>query len=440
MRNIVRNKWLYLAVVSLTFFIFVLQPDTSRAQTFETKAQSAIIVDANTGKILYAKNEKEALPPASMVKMMTEYIVLEKIANGELSWDTTTQISDYAYSISANDSFSGVGLKQNVEYTVRELYEAMAINSDNATTIALAELIAGSEGEFVKLMNEKAEEMKLPEYKFVNSTGLENSSLDGNHPEGTKADDTNLLSARSLALLAYHLVNDYPEVLEISSIPETEFDGQTIRNWNWMLPHDATYLKPFHYEGVDGLKTGYTELAGYSFTSTAQKGDQRLITVVMKTGSEEERFKETARLLDYGFNSFEEVELFEAGYKLEDESTIPVAKGKEDSVEVVLGESISYPIRKGAEENYRIKYEIDEELLNEDGELEAPIKKGDKVGRAVLTYDGEESFGNIADSEDEIAVDLVANEDVDKKNWFSLMLSSIGEFFSNLFKKVVDFF
>ncbi len=197
MRNIVRNKWLYLAVVSLTFFIFVLQPDTSRAQTFETKAQSAIIVDANTGKILYAKNEKEALPPASMVKMMTEYIVLEKIANGELSWDTTTQISDYAYSISANDSFSGVGLKQNIEYTVRELYEAMAINSDNATTIALAELIAGSEGEFVKLMNEKAEEMKLPEYKFVNSTGLENSSLDGNHPEGTKADDTNLLSARS---------------------------------------------------------------------------------------------------------------------------------------------------------------------------------------------------------------------------------------------------
>jgi len=347
-RNIVRNKWLYLAVVSLTFFIFVLQPDTSRAQTFETKAQSAIIVDANTGKILYAKNEKEALPPASMVKMMTEYIVLEKIANGELSWDTTTQISDYAYSISANDSFSGVGLKQNVEYTVRELYEAMAINSDNATTIALAELIAGSEGEFVKLMNEKAEEMKLPEYKFVNSTGLENSSLDGNHPEGTKADDTNLLSARSLALLAYHLVNDYPEVLEISSIPETKFDGQTIRNWNWMLPHDATYLKPFHYEGVDGLKTGYTELAGYSFTSTAQKGDQRLITVVMKTGSEEERFKETARLLDYGFNSFEEVELFEAGYKLEDESTIPVAKGKEDSVEVVLGESISYPIRKGS--------------------------------------------------------------------------------------------
>src|SRR5699024_5524222 len=108
------------------------------------------------------------LPPASMIKMMTEYIVLEKIANDELSWETTTEISDYAYSISANNSFSGVGLRQNVDYTVRELYEAMAINSDNATTIALTELIAGSEGEFVKIMNEKAEEMNLPEYKFVN--------------------------------------------------------------------------------------------------------------------------------------------------------------------------------------------------------------------------------------------------------------------------------
>ena len=384
---------------------------------------------------MYAKNETEALPPASMVKMMTEYIVLEKIANGELSWETTTQISDYAYKISANNNFSGVGLRQNVDYTVRELYEAMAINSDNATTIALAELVAGTEGEFVKLMNEKAEEMKLPEYKFVNSTGLENSSLDGNHPEGTKADDTNLLSARSLALLAYHLVNDYPEVLDISSIPETEFDGQLIRNWNWMLNHDATFLKPFYYEGVDGLKTGYTELAGYSFTSTATKGDKRLITVVMKLGSEAERFKETAKLLDYGFNSFETVELFEKGYKLEDESTVPVAKGKEDSVEVVLGESISYPIRKGTEDQYSIKYELDKELLNEDGELEAPINKGDKVGRAILTYDGEGSFGSILDSEEEIAVDLVANEDVKKKNWFSLMFASIGDFFANLFNK-----
>lgn len=155
-----------------------------------------------------------------MTKMMTEYLVLEAIEEGEISWDTRTEISEYAYSISANNSFSGVGLRLDHEYTVEQLYEAMAINSDNATSIALAELIAGSEGEFVKLMNQKAEEMGLPDAKFVNSTGLDNKDLNGKHPEGTKADDTNLLSARSTAMLAYHLVNDFDQALEISSIPK----------------------------------------------------------------------------------------------------------------------------------------------------------------------------------------------------------------------------
>src|SRR5699024_3920592 len=119
-------------------------------------AESAILVDANTGKILYEKNADEPLPPASMTKIMTEYLVWEAVESGDFSWDDKIKISDYAYRISANNDFSGIGLRQNVEYTVQDLYEAMAINSDNATTIALAELIAGSEGEFVKMMNAKA--------------------------------------------------------------------------------------------------------------------------------------------------------------------------------------------------------------------------------------------------------------------------------------------
>lgn len=154
------------------------------ADELELEAESVILVDAETGKILYAKDPDVALPPASMTKIMTEYLVWEAIENGDISWDTTTQISDYAYSISANGDFSGVGLTQQKDYTVKELYEAMAINSDNATSIALAELIAGSESEFVKLMNEKGEELGLQEYKFVNSTGLDNESLGDNYPEG----------------------------------------------------------------------------------------------------------------------------------------------------------------------------------------------------------------------------------------------------------------
>src|SRR5699024_6604212 len=191
------------------------------------------------------------------------------------------------------------------------------------------ELIAGSEGEFVKLMNDKAEEMGLSEYKFVNASGLDNESLGDNYPKGTDPDATNLMSARSSALLAYNLVNDYPEALEISSILETAFDGQNIRNWNFMLPHEASFLKQYAYEGVDGLKTGFTDLAGFCFTGTASRDGNRLISVVMKTDSEEARFEETAKLFDYGFKKFETTELFPAGYQVKDESTFPVAKGKD---------------------------------------------------------------------------------------------------------------
>src|SRR5690625_80856 len=406
----------------------------------DTSAESAIIVDVDSGKILYAKDENEALPPASMTKMMTEYIVLQKINNGEISWNTTTQISDYVFDISANNSFSGIGLRQNIDYTVKELYEAMAINSDNGTTIALAELISGTEGEFVKLMNETGEKMGLPDFKFVNSTGLDNESLGGRHPEGTKADETNLLSAKSAALLAYHLVTDYPEVLDVSSVPEKEFEDQIIRNYNWMLPHETTYLQQFYYEGVDGLKTGHTTLAGYTFTSTAQQKDRRLITVVMKTESEAVRFKETAKLLDYGFQDFTKEELFPAGYKLKDSSTIDVVKGKKESVDIALAEAIEVLIKKGTDENYHIEYELDEKKLNENGELVAPIEKGEKIGIAKLVYDGGEDYGYIEGAKKNTTVDLITTSEVEKKNWFSLMLGSIGGFFTSLFDSVMGLF
>ena len=246
------NRFFIVVLVVIFTIPFTTNDKVYAENTLDINAESAILVDVESGKVLYEKNADEALPPASMTKMMTEYLVWEAIENGDITWDTTTQISDAIYQISGNESFSGVGLRQNVDYTVRDLYNAMAINSDNATTMALAELIAGSEGEFVKMMNAKAEELGLPDYKFVNSTGLNNESLGEHYPEGTEPDDNNLLSAKSAALLAYHLVTDYPESLEISSVSETEFDGQTIRNWNWMLPHDATYLKPYFYEGISG--------------------------------------------------------------------------------------------------------------------------------------------------------------------------------------------
>lgn len=422
--------------LALVFVIMIAGPHTTEAKAIDLKAESAILVDAETGKILYSKNPDEALPPASMTKMMSEYLVLEAIDSGKISWDTTTQISDYPYSVSADPSFSGIGLTQDKDYTVEDLYNAMAINSDNAATIALAELVAGTEGEFVKMMNEKGKEMDLPDFEFVNSSGLENDSLKENHPEGTDPKGVNLLSARSAALLAYHLINDYPKALEISSIPEVEFDGKTITNWNWMLPHNSVNFKQFHYEGIDGLKTGFTEIAGYCFTGTAERNGNRLISVVMKTKSEEQRFKETIKLMDYGYNNFEKVELFPAGYQIKGESTLPVTKGKEKTVDIEIKDAINIPIKKGEKDKYQIKYHLDKKRLTESNELVAPIKKGEKIGTAELVYEGED-LGFITSNETK-QIDIITSDSVDKSNWFILMLRAIGDFFSNLFSSVVD--
>lgn len=418
---------------------FTIQPFVVNAEdTVDLNAESAILVDADTGKILYAKDADVALPPASMTKMMTEYLVLEAIEEGQIDWDTTTQISDYAYSISANVLFSGIGLTQSKDYVVKDLYDAMAVFSDNATTIALAELIAGSETEFVKMMNEKAEEMGLTEYKFVNSSGLDNDTLGENAPKGTDPNASNLLSAKSAAQLAYHLVNDYPESLDISSQTEVEFEGYTVENLNWMLPHEASFLQPFHYEGMDGLKTGNTELAGYTFTGTAERDGKRLITVVMKTSSKAERFEETAKLLDFGFNKFKEEELFAAGYQLENQETLPVSKGKEDLVNISINEGVSTPIQPDEKELYSLEYTIDEEKLNRKGELIAPIEKDEKIGTAKLVYEGEaEDYGYIFDDAS-FSIDVVSNETVEKANWFMLTLGAIGDFFGNVFTTSVD--
>ena len=198
------------------------------------------------------------------------------------------------------------------------------IYSANAATIAIAETIAGTEENFVKLMNEKAAEMGLDNYKFVNSTGLNNADLQGMHPASTGETDENVMPASSVAKLAYLLMKDYPEVLETTKIPHKIFregtsDAIKMSNWNWMLPGLV-----YEYEGVDGLKTGTTDFAGHSFTGTATRNGMRVIAVVMKAvdangiGSYEARFDATRALFDFGFAQFTKEELVPAGFKIPD--------------------------------------------------------------------------------------------------------------------------
>lgn len=418
----------------LSLFTYNATTAVAEEDPLGLKAKAAIIIDAETGRVLYEKNVDELLGVASMSKMLTEYIVLEAIHEGKISWDKEVIINEFVHNLSKAPGLSNVGLTQGEAYTVKELYQAMAIHSGNAATVALAELIAGTETNFVKLMNEKAKELGLESYKFVNSTGLNNSSMLGNHPDGTGEKEENMMTARDTAKLAFHLINDFPEVLETSSIDKLKFrDGKEYPNFNYMVPGLI-----FEYEGVDGIKTGSTDFAGYCFTSTAERNGQRFITVVMNLPTRDERFVETQQLLNYAFSNFSKETLFKEGLVIKDTKTLPVVKGKEDQVKIATKEPIELIIKNGEKDKYKPKLVLDKDKFNEDGRLEAPVKKGDVVGYVTYEYDGKDYGFITKDGAKKVRVDVVATETVDKANWFALMLRGIGGFFADIWDSITS--
>lgn len=425
---------IFTLIPTLLIFSVLLNVNSAAAEEdpLGLKAKAAIIVDAETGKVLYEKNADELLGVASMSKMLTEYIVLESIHEGKITWDQEVIINEFIHNLSKAPDLSNVGLTQGEAYTVEELYQAMAIHSGNAATVALAELIAGTETNFVKLMNQKAKELGLKNYKFVNSTGLNNENMLGNHPEGTGKDEENLMSARDTAKLAFRLINDFPEVLETSSMTTLKFrDGKEYPNFNFMVPGLI-----FEYEGVDGIKTGSTDFAGYCFTSTAERNGQRFITVVMNLPTMNDRFIETQQLLNYAFNNFSKETLFKEGLTFKNNKTLPVIKGKKDKVKIATKDPIELVIKNGEKDKYKAKLVIDKDKLNKDGQLVAPVKKGDVVGYVTYEYDGTD-YGFI-DGKDTVRVDVVATETVEKANWFVLMMRGIGGFFSDLWSSITS--
>ncbi len=453
-------------VILMVSFASVFTYTGTAEASYEPGVGTVILVDADSGKILFEQNAEVALPPASMTKMMSEYLILEAINDGDISWDTTVPVSEYLAGLSHNRSLSNVPMRIDEEYTVEELYESVAIYSANAATMALAELISGSEGSFVEKMNERGSEIgmgttlreagdeygldnleeiaseELGDFQFVNSTGLPNHLLDGNHPDGTGETEDNFMSAKASAILAYHLVNDYPEVLDTAKIPEKIFregteDAITMQNWNWMI--EGTQLSDLDNEDVDGLKTGHTNAAGYTFTGTAERDGQRLVSVVMGAESEVDRFNETGRILDWGFENFSEQELFPADMTLDGYETLPVKKGQEEEVTIASTDAISMVIHEDDLEAYSYSVQLDEDQLSEDGELEAPIESGMVVGQMVIEYEGENEETFLpGEGGETTSVDIVTTGEVERAGWFSLTFQSIGDFFSGMWTNVAD--
>ena len=436
-----RKKIAGLLALILLINLFPGLHKASAEDVLNINASAAILVDAETGKVLYAKNPDVVLGIASMTKMMTEYLLLEAINEKRVKWDQEYAVSDYVYQVSQDRDLSNVPLRRDGTYSIKELYEAMTIYSANGATIAIAETIAGSESSFVKMMNEKANDLGLKDYKFVNATGLNNRDLKGMHTVGD-AEEENVMSARATAKLAFHLLNDYPEVLDTTSIPSKKFregtdDEIKMDNWNWMLPGLV-----FKYDGVDGLKTGTTDFAGYCFTGTATRNGDRYITVVMNAkgeggadGTYKSRFDETKKMFNYAFTNFSSEEIVKKHYQVKKNETLPVVKGKEDQVKIYTNEALNLIVKNGEKQNYKTKFVVDKKLLNEDGELTAPIKKGDKVGYITIeTKDGEPI--EFLDAGGKVKVDVIAAEDVEKANWFVLAIRGIGGFFADIWGSV----
>ena len=394
------------------------------------EAGAAILVEANSGKILYQKNADELLSIASMTKMMSEYLVNEAIAKGKLKWDQKVKVSEYAYNISQDRSLSNVPLRNGESYTVKELYEAMAIYSANGATIALAEAVAGKEVDFVKMMNDKSKEFGLKNYKFVNSTGLTNKDLKGHHPEGTTPDEENKMSARDVAILAQRLIQDFPKTLDIAKISKKVFregtpDRIEMPNWNWML---KGLIK--EYEGVDGLKTGSTPEAGDCFTGTIERNGMRFISVVIKTKSHTARFDETKKLYDYGFANFEMKKMYEKGSSVKGKETVRVENAKDKDVAVQTKQAVSLPVPKGSKDVYKTEFKEGNK-----GQ-EAPMKKGVALGQMVVTSKDSNDPGFLSGKS--LQVDLVTKSEVEEAGWFTRSMRGIGSFFSGMWNSAVD--
>ena len=266
------NRKFIASILSFTLLFlttFITGNKAEAAPILNIQAKSTILIEATTGKILYQSNIDEPLPPASMTKMMTEYLIMEAIKNGKLTWDEQISNTPYGFYLAQKGDSSSIGLGERETRTVRELYEAMAIYSANDATVVLAERVGGSEPNFVKMMNDKAKELGMTNTQFFTSTGYPISDLGEFKPP---ADDSqHVMSARDTAILASHLIKDYPDSIKISSIPKKTFrPGEPLEremsNYNWMLPGLIS-----GYQGVDGLKTGYIDIAGYCFAGTAEE-------------------------------------------------------------------------------------------------------------------------------------------------------------------------
>ncbi|WP_375148490.1 serine hydrolase [Enterococcus mundtii] len=426
---------LLLATLLLTLGSFLPTLSVQADEAFSVNSQAAFAVDATSGKILYDQDGEKTMGIASISKIIGLYIVLDQVKEGKLSWDDEVAISDYAETLSIAPNLSNVPLHKENTYTVKELFDSAFIQSANASMVALAEKISGSETAFLTVMNDQLKEWGIENATIVNVSGLNNVYLGANRPEGTGEADENQMSAKDVAIIARHLLLDFPEVLEVTSTATKMFGENTqspveMVNWNWMLTGFINFK-----EGVDGLKTGTTDFAGACFVGTIERDGKRIITVILNAEGHEQnpsvRFTETARLMDYCYDNWSVKEIGKANASIPSLKSIDVKNGKETSVNVVLKSPVSVWVRNDMDTGQlTITPKIDETKVK-DNELEAPIVRGTKVGTATITL-ADDQLGYLEDGASP-STDIITASSVEKANIFVIGWRNVTNFFSNLF-------
>lgn len=356
----------------------------AKTNVLDLKAKSAVLMDAASGKVLNEKNSHEKLAIASVTKVMSMLLIMEAIDSGKLSFEDKVSVSEYAAGMGGSQAYIEAG----EEFTVNEMMKALAIHSSNDVTVSLAEKVSGSEETFVANMNIKAEELGMKDTKFIDCTGL---------------DDNGYSSANDIALMSRELVMKHPKILEFTSIRH-----DTFRNGTFDLDNTNKLIR--FYANTDGLKTGFTNKAGFNLTATTKRNNLRLISVVLGEPDSNTRFAEARKLMDYGFANYEVVKLDQKGDLV---GNISVKKGTKLRVSAAYGSDTSVLVAKGE------KGKIEKEVVLVP-ELTAPIVTNQKVGDIIYKIDN-----NVVGK-----FDLVANEDVNKISFMNLFTRLALRWFS----------
>lgn len=347
----------------------------------DLEAKSAIAIDAKTGQIIYAKDNKQTYPVASMSKLLTAYILLQAIHEGKITWETKVTPTVTEVDISNNTELTNVPLKEGHSYTIRQLYQAMLVGSANAATMLIGNAISGTQTKFIDKMRETAKSLGITDAKIYSANGLTAKYLGDEIYPNTDENAENEFSVRDMAIISQKLIKEYPEILETTKLIKIDFNDNgeitTVNNTNELLQDDS------HLE-VDGLKTGTSDAAGYCFASTTNKDGHRIITVIAGAKDNDARFDQTKNLLNYIYNNYDYLAISTDRALRQN---VKVKYGKQGSVPATIGNNLSLWVPKNTKEKaLQIK------LIPKSSTIEAPIKQGEVVGEYQISVAGNLGF------------------------------------------------